>query len=580
MYIPPPVRRGTPGEGWEGVWKNAPHRTIRPVPPTLQHALQLQSQGRLADAIIVCRQILRSEPTNPNALNTLAILLQSTNYLTEARDTLRIAIATHPQLPELHYNLANIHRDLGDFDAAIDSYQKALALRPNFRPALNNLANALKETGDIPGAKSLFQQTLTLHPDPRIASNLLYLSYFDPNSTPQQIYQQHAAWNRTYAQPLAPTQQSFFNDRTPNRPLKIGYVSPDFRNHPVARFLLPLFTHHDRSRFEIVCYSDVRRPDSMTRHIQSLAAHWRDSTRLNDDQLAQLIRQDQIDILIDLTLHMDGNRLLVFARKPAPVQITYLAYAGTAGLTTIDYRLSDPHLDPPGSDETIYSEKTLRLNSYWCYTPPPEAPAIGPLPFLSTGHITFGCLNNFSKINPPVLKTWRTILARVPNSRLILSAHQGSHRTRAIDYFSQSQISPDRVEFHGVLPFADYLALYNRIDIALDPFPYPGGTTTFDALYMGVPTITLPAQTAVSRAGVTILENLALPQLIAGSTGRYVAIASDLVSDPTALANLRQSLRPRLLASPLTDARNFAEDVESKLASAWNHWRVTHPVKM
>ena len=529
----------------------------------------------MPEAIAVCQQILQAQPTSADALNTLAILQQFNGSLSEARDTLLRAITFHPQIPEFHYNLANVHRDLGDFDTAISSYRQALSLRPDFRPAMNNLANALKETGDIPGAKALFERTLCVHREPRIASNLLYLCYFDPEATPQRIFQQHAEWNRIYAQPVVGSHLGFPNDRSADRMLRVGYVSPDFRNHPVARFLLPLLTEHDRARFQVFCYSDVWRPDSMTRRIQALANGWRDTTRLSDDQVAQLVRQDRIDILVDLTMHMDGNRMLVFARKPAPVQVTYLAYAGTTGLTTIDYRLSDAYLDPPspsGSEESVYSEKTLRLDSYWCYAPPPETPAVGPLPALTTGHMTFGCLNNFSKINPSILETWRALLASVANSRLILSAHQGSHRRRVQDFLSQAGVSPDRLEFHGVLPFAEYLDLYNRIDIALDPFPYPGGTTSFDALYMGVPVITLPGHTAVSRAGVSILEHLGLPEFIARSSADYTALTSRLAADTGKLAGLRRSLRSRLLSSTLTDARLFTRSVESAFRNAWVVW--------
>jgi predicted O-linked N-acetylglucosamine transferase (SPINDLY family) len=548
-------------------------REMPPMTPVqaFEVALRLQSQGRVAEAISICREILGSHPNRVDVLNSLGILHQMAGELGEAREFFLRAIATHPGLPELHYNLANVHRDLGDFDGAISSYRQALALRPDFRPALNNLANALKETGDISGAKALFERTLSLHSDPRIASNLLYLSYFDPEAMPRQIFQKHAEWNQNYAQPFGSLHSSFSNDRSSDRPLRIGYMSPDFRNHPVARFLLPLLAQHNRGGFQAICYSDVRRADSMTQRIAALADGWWDTTRFSDDQLAQLIRQDRIDILVDLTMHMDGNRMLVFARKPAPVQVTYLAYAGTTGLTTMDYRLSDPHLDPPphGCDEYVYSEKTLRLNSYWCYVPPPEAPAVGPLPALTTGHITFGCLNNFSKINPVVLETWRQLMASVANSRLILSAHLGLHRSRVLEFFGQAGISPDRIKFHGVLPFADYLALYNRIDIALDPFPYPGGTTSFDALYMGVPVITLPGQTAVSRAGVSILEHLGLPEFIARSSMDYIRIASDLATDTSRLSELHKSLRPRLLSSALTDARSFAASVESAFRGAW-----------
>jgi len=535
-------------------------------------AIQFQREGRLQESESICHQILQHHPNHPEVLNTLAILAQQQGNLPEAIDLYQRAIALRPELPELHFNLGNVHKDLGDFQLAIDAYRKALSIRPDFRPALNNLANALKETGQLAEAKDLYRQTLAIHPDPRIASSLAYLMYFDPQASPADIAAEHKRWNDTYAQPLLPANVVHPNNRDPNRRLKIGYVSPDFRNHPVARFLLPLLANHHHDQFEIFCYSDVRRPDSMTTRLQSLVDQWRDTTRHSDEILAQLIRQDQIDILIDLTMHMEGNRLLAFARKSAPVQATYLAYAGTTGMPAIDYRFSDRFLDPPGNDESIYAERTLRLDSYWCYQPQPEAPDVAPLPALANGYITLGCLNNFSKINPPVLQAWRSIITQLPNSRLILAAHHGAHRTQVLQYFAEAGIAPEHVEFSGVLPIADYLAQYNRIDIALDPFPYPGGTTSLDAIYMGVPVITLPAQTAVSRAGVTILRHLDLPELIATNTDHYIEIATQMATDLPRLAALRQQLRPRLMNSPLTDAPSLTASIETAFRDIWRKW--------
>jgi len=536
-------------------------------------ALQLQREGRYVEAELMCRQILTHDPNRPEVFNTLAIIAHQTRRLPESLVLFQRAIELDPALPEPLYNMANVHRDLGDFESAIEAYRKALALRPDFTPAINNLANALKQTGRLDESRAAYERALAIQPNPRIASSLVYGMYFDPRFTAQDIAAGHAKWNATYAEPLANSRIEHVNDRTADRKLRIGYVSPDFRNHPVGRFLLPLLSHHDRERFEIFCYSDVRRPDSTTAQLETCAATWRDTAGIPDEALAAQIRDDRIDILIDLTMHMEGNRLLVFARKPAPVQVTYLAYCGTTGLPAIDYRISDPYLDPPGSDESIYAERTIRLSkTYWCYAPPPEAPDVGPLPMTQNQYVTFGCLNNFSKVTPAAQELWRKILAQTPGSRLILSAHEGAHRARVADLFAEANIDPARIEFTGVLPFADYLAQYNRIDIALDPIPYPGGTTTLDALCMGVPVITLPGSTAVSRAGVSILSNLGMPELIARSPEDYVQIATPLARDLARLVDLRATLRPRLLACPLTDAVAFAKDFESKLRDMWQSW--------
>ena len=265
--------------------------------------------------------------------------------------------------------------------------------------------------------------------------------------------------------------------------------------------------------------------------------------------------------------------MLAFARKPAPVQVTYLAYAGTTGLDAIDCRLSDPHLDPPGEDESDYSEKTVRLpQTYWCYPPPAEAPDVGPLPARRADHITFGCLNNYAKVTSQTLQAWCALLRRVPNSTLIVHSQLGSHRRNAHEQLSAAGIDPARISFVHMSPFAQYLRQYDRIDIALDPFPYPGGTTTCDALWMGVPVITLAGQTAVSRGGKSILTNLGLTDMIATSVEQYVDIAAQLATDMPRLESLRQSLRTRMRSSPLMYAPQFARDVESAFRRMWCTW--------
>jgi predicted O-linked N-acetylglucosamine transferase (SPINDLY family) len=357
--------------------------------------------------------------------------------------------------------------------------------------------------------------------------------------------------------------------------LRVGYVSPNFRNHVVGRFLLPLLSNHDHVEFEIFCYSDVARPDPVTGQLRACADVWRETADLSDQALADLIRRDRIDILVDLNMHMEGSRLLAFVCKPAPVQTTYLAYAGTTGVTAIDYRLTDIHLDPPGADESIYSERSVRLaTSYWCYPPPGEAPAPGPLPAMSAGHVTFGCLNSFWKINAKVLDVWVAILRGVPGSRLILHAPPGSHRDELLRFIAGEAVEPGRIRFEPRASGADYFAIYRGIDIALDPFPYPGGTTTCDALWMGVPVVTLAGTGAIARAGVSILSNVGLPSLIAGSTSQYPRIANELAADLPRLSRLRQSLRKQMARSPLMDGRRFAREMEDAYRRMWSEYLV------
>ena len=317
----------------------------------------------------------------------------------------------------------------------------------------------------------------------------------------------------------------------------------------------------------------MRRPDLVTEQLKRGADVWRSTVGLDDEELARLVRRDQIDVLVDLTMHLQGSRLLAFARKPAPVQVTYLAYCSTTGLDAMDYRLTDPYLDPPGGEERWYSERSVRLpRTYWCYPPPAQAGPLGPVPALASGRITFGCLNNYCKITRPTWNTWCGLLKAVPDSELIVHSHEGTHRERARQHLAQEGVDPRRLQFVGLLPLPQYFQQYAKIDIALDPFPYPGGTTSCDALWMGVPVVSLAARTAVSRAGLSILSNLGLAELVARRPEEYVRIAADLAADLSRLSELRASLRARMRESPLMNAQAFARDVETAFRSMWRDW--------
>jgi predicted O-linked N-acetylglucosamine transferase (SPINDLY family) len=325
---------------------------------------------------------------------------------------------------------------------------------------------------------------------------------------------------------------------------------------------------------ELFCYAQVLMPDATTRRFQRCIGHWRSTIGLSDEQVAAQVREDRIDILVDLKLHTSGNRLPVFARKPAPVQVTWLGYPGSTGLTTIDYRLSDPHLDPMGMDESIYSEKTVRLpHCFWCYDPLDgrDVP-VNRLPAQSNGFVTFGCLNNFSKVNDSVLRLWAGLLRVVSGSRLLLLAPEGSHRQRALELLHREGISGERVEFVVPRPRRQYLEYYQRIDLGLDTLPYNGHTTSLDSLWMGVPVVTLVGETVVGRAGLCQLMNLGLPELIARTPEDYVRIATELAQDHARLAGLRATLRARMEASPLMDAPGFARDIEAAYRQMWRTW--------
>ncbi len=539
--------------------------------------MTLKARGSLADAITAFRQAIAVRPNLPEAHNNLGNALREIGQLGEAIAAFRQALVLKPDLAEAHSNLGNALRDVGQLDEAIAAYRQAIALKPDSPEAHCNLGTALHDSGQLDEATVAYRQAIGLKPDlPQAHSNLLYAIHFHPGFDAQAIAEEHRRWNRRYAEPLRKSIRPHANDRNPDRRLRIGYVSPDFREHPVGRFLLPLLTHHDRNRVEVFAYAQVAVPDAMTERLRSCTAGWRNIVGVSDSQAADLIRQDQIDILVDLTMHMAHNRLLVFARKPAPVQVTYLAYCASTGLETIDYRLSDPYLDPPGSEESFYSEKTIRLpRTYWCYQPGIATPDINLLPAHEHGHVTFGCLNNFCKVNELTLAAWARILGAVPSSRLLLHAPDGSHRQRVRGRLRQDGIEPDRVRFVGRVSLPDYFRLHHGIDIALDTFPYAGGTTTCDALWMGVPVASVAGKTAVGRAGMSILSNVGLPELVADSEEGYVRIAHNLANDLPRLSKLRSTLRRRMERSPLMDAPRHARDIEAAYGEMWRRWCAT-----
>jgi protein O-GlcNAc transferase len=405
----------------------------------------------------------------------------------------------------------------------------------------------------------------------------VYTLLFHPNRN-SQLAHELQRWSVFHARPIHPLDRGRNIDTTPGRRLKIGYVSPDFRHHCAASFLLPLLAWHDHEQFEIHCFAGVIRPDDMTERFIALADRWHRTIGWSDEEMARQIREQKIDILVDCTLHMAGSRLLVFARKPAPLQITWLGYPGSTGLSAIDYRFTDPHLE--SLDARADAEEPYRLpETFWCYDPLQERSGFGdagkrPLdgnepPYQSKGFITFGCLNNFCKINERLLRTWARVLRAVPTSRLILLAPAGSPRRWVLEVLGTEQIECSRVQFESSRSRPDYLRLYHQIDIALDSFPYNGHTTSLDALWMGVPVVTLAGASPVSRAGVCQLTNLDLPELIAHDAGQFVEIAASLAADLARLRELRKTLRDRMEHSPLMDANRFARNMEKAYRELW-----------
>jgi len=536
----------------------------------------LKDQGKLDEAVGCYRRALEFEPGCAGVHNNLGLAFWDQGKLDQAVACCHRALELKPDYAEAHNNLGIALRDQEKLDEAVACYHRALDLKPDYANAHSNLSVVFKDQGKLEEAIACCRRALELKPDYAEAhSNLVYTQIFCPDYDAQAIYEEHCRWNQRHAAGLAQLIQPHTNDRSPHRRLRVGYVSPDFRDHAESFFTVPLLSAHDHQNFEIFCYADVVCPDRITAQLRSCADVWRSIAGLSDEQVARLVRQDGIDILVDLTMHMARNRLLVFARKPAPVQVCWLAYQGTTGLSAIDYRLTDPCIDPPGLDDHHYAEESVRLpDAFWCYDPLASEPAVGALPALGKGYITFGCLNNFCKINASVLRLWARVLKAVDRSRLMLLAAEGSHRRRALDLLEREGIANERVTFCARRARPQYLELYHRIDIGLDTFPYTGQTTSLDSFWLGVPVITIVGQTAVARAGQSLLSSLGLPELIAHTPEQFVGIAVQLSNDLPRLSELRATLRERLRNSPLMDAPRFARNVEAAYREMWRRWCV------
>ncbi len=535
----------------------------------------LRDKGQWDEAIIAYQNAVAINPRFADAFTNLGAALSDKGCFEESMAACRRAIELQPDLPMPHCNLGRALVGLGHYDDAVAAYLQAIACKPECATAHNNLACAFKDMGKLDQAIVHYRRATTFAPgNAEYGSNLVYTLHFQPDYDAPAIRRELRRFSQRYADPVRQFILPHDVCRTPGRRLRIGYVSADFCQHVVGFNMLPLLAGHDANEFEVFCYAQVTRPDAMTERFRSRAQHWRSTVGVSDEQLAARIRDDRIDILVDLGMHLAGNRLLVFARKPAPVQVTFGAYPGSTGLETIDYRLSDPFLDPPGLDESCYSEETIRLpHSFWCYDPfDAREIHVNTLPAIAHGFVTFGCLNNFCKVNERVLRLWAEILRVLPSSRLLLLAPDGNHRQSVLDLFGQEGIAAGRIEFFAGRPRRAYLELFHQIDVSLDTLPYSGHTTSLDSLWMGVPVMTLVGQTVVGRAGRCQLMNLHLPELIAATREEYIRGVVALATDLPRLSEMRRTLRERMECTPLMDARRFARDVEAAYREMWCNW--------
>ena len=529
----------------------------------------LSERGELTDAEAMYRDALSLRPDYVEAMVNLGVLLKKTGRLQEAAQCYRDALAINPALAKLHNNLGNIEMEFGRLAIAEQCFRQAVALDPGLAMAHSNLGNVLKELGRLEEALACYREALRMKPDfaPAHSSLLLALNCVEGIS-PADVYAEH----RDFARRL-PGRNGLRREKPdrPEGPLRIGYVSGDLRDHPVAHFLEPVLARHDPASFRIFCYSNNAVVDAVTARLRAHRVEWREVFGLSDEQAFNLVVQDGIDILVDLSGHTAFNRLGVFSRKPAPVQVSWLGYLNTTGLDSIDYRIVDNHTAPIGLLDDFHSERLVRLPaSQWCYEPPSSAPAVGPAPSSRNGYVTFASFANLAKIGSGTVDLWSRVLSRVEGSRLVL-VRKGAE-SAAGDFkqrFARSGIDPGRIEFLPSRPFEQYLALHDAVDVVLDTYPYAGATTTCHALWMGVPVVSLAGPWASSRSGASILWAAGLADFAATDPDQYVHIAARLADDIPRLAALRAGLRERLKASPLLDVSGFTRDLENAYRSMW-----------
>ncbi|MGZ5859128.1 MAG: O-linked N-acetylglucosamine transferase, SPINDLY family protein, partial [Burkholderiaceae bacterium] len=537
----------------------------------------LREQNRLVESEASYRRALQIKPDYAEAHNNLGITLHAQDRFSDAEICYLRALEIKPDFAEAFGNLGNTHKEQGRFaDAEVD-FRRALELKPDYAEAYYNMGNLLKDQGHFAQAETGYRQALAIKPDFADArSNLLFTLNYSANHAPAYCLDEARQYGRMLERRTGNRFSTWSCASQPER-LRVGIVSADLRNHPVGYFLEGLLRHIDPSRVELIAYPSQRKEDELTARIRPFFWAWKPIAHI-DAIAADEIHSDGVHVLLDLSGHTAENRLPLFALQPAPVQASWLGYFATTGVAQMNYLLGDPYVTPP-DEEKHFSETVWRLpESYLCFTPPDVALDVGPLPVLSVGSITFGCFNNLTKMSDDVVALWARVLQAVPGSRLFLKTKQLNDlpvREQTQQRFAMHEIAADRLILEGSSPRVDLLKAYHRVDIALDPFPYPGGTTSVEGLWMGVPVITLKGDRFLSHVGESIAHNAGLADWIVADDDAYVAKAVEHTSNLERLASLRSRLRQQVLASPLFDAARFARHFEDALWSMWQQ-RQTH----
>jgi predicted O-linked N-acetylglucosamine transferase (SPINDLY family) len=550
---------------------------IAPNFPQAQNNLgrALQMAGKLDRAIECYRTALRTNPNYVEAHNNLSTALLARNRTADALASAREALRLRPDNAEARNTLGNALVAQGDADEAVASYREALRLEPGLVAARFNLGLALQHRGELAEARACFEEVLRRRPEDHAAHNTFVTSLnFDPRVEPAELLAEHRRWAERHAAALGVV-LPHANVRDPARRLRVGYVSPDFRSHAVSYFLEPILRHHYRTRVESFCYADVAAPDATTARLRSLADQWRHTVGVSAEQLARQIREDGIDILVDLAGHTAYNRLLAFARKPAPVQVSYLGYPCSTGLPAIDYRLTDAVADPPGEPH-CHTEELVRLSPIFCtYAPPRDVAEVSPLPAAASGVVTFGSLHKLEKLNADVLDAWCSLLKSVPSARLLLCRQtmRGQAAELLLRQFAERGVGPERLVLRPVEPVnRQHLRVYEEIDVLLDVFPWSGHTTACEALWMGVPVVTLRGNRHAGRMVASVLSCLGLTEWIGDTPEAYCRAAARLAGDVANLAAVRAGLRARVAGSPVCDGVGFVRGLEVAYREMWRRW--------
>jgi predicted O-linked N-acetylglucosamine transferase (SPINDLY family) len=538
-------------------------------------ATVLNRQGRVVEAEASCRQALKLEPDLAMAHNNLAIMLNIEGRFKESEASCRRAIELKPELAEGHSNLANVLMKQDRPGEAEVSCRRALDLRPEFEDAYLNLGTALTDQGRLAEAAASYRRALQIRPDLQAAhQDLLFCLSQSEEIAPEALFDEHLRFADRFEAPLRHAWPRHQNSCEPERQLRVGFVSGDFREHALAYFMEPVFSHlANNTGLSLHAYSNYPVEDAVTSRLRRHFSHWNQAFTLSDEMLAEKVRADGIDILVDLTGHTAHSRLLAFARKPAPVQCGWIGYLGTSGLQSIDYYLADRYFLPPGEFDRYFTEKIVYLPAVAPFQPIFDAPDVGPLPSLTSGRLTLGSFSRLSKLNPRVIALWSQLLRALPESQMLIGAmpHDGRHEVVG-SWFKDEGIALERLQFHPRCDKLKYLALHNQVDFCLDPFPFTGATTTSHALWMGVPTLTLVGQTVAGRLGAALLHHVGLDDFVACNPEEFVEKGIRWAGNLEFLARLRAGMRDRFLRSPIGQPELFAQGLSAGFREMWRTW--------